>query len=107
MPNQKEITDADVLAFLRAKRAELGATDITLHAYVSPGSTDGNFLISSSLVGGGGSGNSSSLVEAMAQFKASIKTPEQRAAKLRQDAAKLLAEADTINHAAADGKEAA
>jgi hypothetical protein len=94
MTNSNEITDADVIRFLLAKRQEVGVPGVTFHAYVSTAFPEGCFMVT----GGAdvSSGYDPSSANAIAQFKSRIKTPEQRAAELREKAARMLADAEAL-----------
>lgn len=87
------ITEADVSAFIAGTRTALGLKQITVYSTdVFPGEVQ--WMVEDRRVGTYKSANS--LAEALAKVSAAIPTDEKRAQQLREQAAKMLADADAI-----------
>lgn len=91
MSNTPEITDADVIRFLRTAFQGVGATHIVVGVY-----GDIHHFILGRPAREGEDISHDSLATAMRMFVEAKKTPAMVAAELRVKAAKLLAEADAL-----------
>lgn len=90
------------MAFFKNKHAEFSqifpeVKDLTVSAYRSPGSGEVRFGLYGSAGTRSVSGHSETLAEAAKKLRADIGSPEDAAAKLRERAAAMLAEANELS----------